>query len=181
MVFHWCLRDSMSHQVSRTLLSILAVLSNAVIWRVLPVRQLPSPPGLLIILLLLCQSTNHNCYNRHFHVPQLFQFSSKVEVLILLFTFFQFYSVVSRNSKVDNFANSLFLLLIIIRSGLLAEFRWSMSMSKSHRSLCVSFFQDRCWVVHIPFVGMFKFKFLAHFPVDHLADPVVSSLVLFLC
>ena len=31
----------------------------------------------------------------------------KVEVLILLFTFFQFYSVVSRDSKVDNFANSL--------------------------------------------------------------------------
>ena len=44
-----------------------------------------------------------------------FQFSSKVEVLILLFTFLQFYSVVPRDSKVDNFANSLFLLLIITR------------------------------------------------------------------
>ena len=32
-----------------------------------------------------------------------------------------------------------FFLLIIIRSGLLAEIRWSVSMSKSHRSLCVSF------------------------------------------
>ena len=32
-----------------------------------------------------------------------------------------------------------FLLLIIIRSGLLAEIRWSVCMSKSHRSLCVSF------------------------------------------
>ena len=32
MVFHWSLIDSKSPQVSRTLLSILAVLSNAVIW-----------------------------------------------------------------------------------------------------------------------------------------------------
>ena len=33
----------------------------------------------------------------------------------------------------------LFFLLIIIRFGLLAESRWSVCMSKSHRSLCVSF------------------------------------------
>ena len=42
MDFHWSVSDSKSPQVFRTLLSILAVLSNAVI-----VRQLPSPPGLL--------------------------------------------------------------------------------------------------------------------------------------
>ena len=78
-----------------------------------------------------------------------FQFSSKVDVIILLFTFFQFYSVISWDSKVENFANSLFffflffflllLLLIIIRSGLLVEIRWSVRMSKFHRSLCESF------------------------------------------
>ena len=34
MVFHWSLRDSKSPQVSRTLLSILAVLNNAVVWMV---------------------------------------------------------------------------------------------------------------------------------------------------
>ena len=67
-----------------------------------------------------------------------FQFSSKVQVLILLFTLFQFYSVVSRDSKVDNFANFLFF-IIIIRSGFLAEVSCSICMSKSHRSLCVSF------------------------------------------
>ena len=33
----------------------------------------------------------------------------------------------------------LFFLLIIIRSGLLTEIRWSVCMPKSHRSLCVSF------------------------------------------
>ena len=30
--FHWSLRDSKSHQISRTLLSILADLNNAVVW-----------------------------------------------------------------------------------------------------------------------------------------------------
>ena len=75
-------------------------------------------------------------------IHSFFQFPSKVDVLILLFIFFHFYSVVSRDSKVDNFANSLFFfffLLIIVNSGLLAEIRWSVCMSKSHRSLCLSF------------------------------------------
>ena len=36
--------------------------------------------------------------------------------------------------------------------------------------------QDRCWVVHIPFVPMVKFKFLVQFPVDHLAYPDLSCL-----
>ena len=60
------------------------------------------------------------------------------EILILLFTFFQFYSLISRYSKVDNFSNSLFL-LIIIRYGLLADTEWSVCVSKFNRSLCVSF------------------------------------------
>ena len=34
MVFKWSLSDSKSRQVSRTLLSILGVLSNAVVWMV---------------------------------------------------------------------------------------------------------------------------------------------------
>ena len=34
MVFHWSLSDSQSPQVTRTLLSILAVLSSAVVWMV---------------------------------------------------------------------------------------------------------------------------------------------------
>ena len=67
------------------------------------------------------KSTNYNLYKHHFQVPQFLQFSGKVNLFIFLFTFFQFYSMVSRNSKVHNFASSLFLLLIIIRSGRLAE------------------------------------------------------------
>ena len=46
MVFHWSLSDSKSPQVSRTLLSILAILNNAVIWMVstcLPTSKSSSP------------------------------------------------------------------------------------------------------------------------------------------
>ena len=46
--------------------------------------------------------------------------------------------------------------------------------------MCV-IFKDRRWVVHKPFVCMVKFKLFAHLPVDHLANPVVSRLVLLLC
>ena len=35
--------------------------------------------------------------------------------------------------------------------------------------------QDRCWVVYIPF------QFLAQFPVDDFAYPILSSFILFLC
>ena len=132
-----------------------------------PLRQFPSP---LVPLSILFKRTNYNWYNCHLHVPQFFQFPSKVEELIPLFTFFQFYSVVSRDSKVDYFARCLF--LFIIKSGLLVGIRWSVCMLKSHRSLCV---------VHIPFVSMDEFKFLTHFPMNPLADPVVSRLILPLC
>ena len=81
--------------------------------------------------------------NVTFMFHSFFPFPSKVEVFILLFTFFQFYSMVSRDNKVHNFANSLLsihlfiylfylillifllLLLIIIKSSRLAEIKWS--------------------------------------------------------
>ena len=138
MVSHWSLSDSKSPQVSRILPSILVVLNNIVVWMVSthPLSSKSSSPfnnplatvpkaaimiGKIVTFMF-----------------QFFQFPTKVQVLILLFTFFQFYFVVNWDSKVHNFASSLFL-LIIIRSGLLAEIRWSICMSKSQRSLCVIF------------------------------------------
>ena len=88
---------------------------------------------------------NHDWYYCHFHVPKFlllffvvvvvcffFLFPRKVEVFIILLTFFQFYSVVSWDGKVHNFANSLFsfylfffffffFFLIIIRFGRLGD------------------------------------------------------------
>ena len=99
MVFHRSLSDSKSPQVSRTLLSILAVLNNVVVCMVStrlptsksfsscsnPLVTVPNAP-ITIGIILTCM----------FH--SFFQFPSKVEVLILLSTFFQFCSVVSRDS-----------------------------------------------------------------------------------
>ena len=123
MVFNWSLSDSKCPQVSRTRLRILAVLSNAVVWIVStrpPTFKSSSPfYNPLVILPNAPNQNRHNCY---FDIPQLFQFSSKVEVLILLFTFLQIYSVVRRDSNVYNFADSLFL-LIIMRSSLLTRIR----------------------------------------------------------
>ena len=125
MVFHWSLRDSKYFQVSRTFLSILAVLNNVVVWMVSTrplfsnssspfnnssVTEPKAPIKIDIIITFLFQS--------------FFQFPSKVQVLNLLFTFFQFYSVDSRDSNSPQFRKFSFFLLIIIiiiRSGLQAE------------------------------------------------------------
>ena len=141
MVFHWRLSDSRSPQVSRTLFSILAILNNAVVWMVStrPSTYKSSRPFHNLLVTVPKAPISVDIIVNFMLHSFFLQFSSKVEVLISLFTFFQFYSVVSRDSKVDNFSDFFFLLLIIVRSGLLAEIRWSVCMSKSHRSLCVSF------------------------------------------
>ena len=49
-----------------------------------------------------------------FMFHSFFQFSSKVEVLISLFIFFQFYSVVGRDIKVDSFADFIFCFFVFL-------------------------------------------------------------------
>ena len=107
------------------------------------------------------------------HVPELFQYSSKVEVL---FTFLHIYSVVGRDSKVDNYASSLFL-LIIIRSGLLAGIRWSVCTLKFHRSLCVSFSRTGAglWIYHLLVCSNINFLHISLW----ITLPTQSCLVLY--
>ena len=115
MVFHWNLNDSKSPQVSRTLLSIQAVVNNTVVWMVHtrpPISKSSSSFNNLLFTVPKAPITNGIIVTFIFH--SFFQFSREVEVLIFFFTFFQFYSVVRRDSKVDNLAYSLFLLIIII-------------------------------------------------------------------
>ena len=129
MVFHWSLNDSKSPQLTRTFLSILVVPNNAAVWMVStqpPTSKSSSPFNNPLVTVTKAPLTIGIIVT--FMFPSFFQFSSKVEILILLFMFFQFYSVVSSNSKVDNFVISLFLL----RSGLLAEIRWSVCTLESH-------------------------------------------------
>ena len=86
MVFHWSLNNSKSHQLSRTLLSILAVLNNAVVWLV-STRPSTSKSSRLfnnsLITVWKAPITIGIIVTCMFH--SFFQFSSKVEVLILFF------------------------------------------------------------------------------------------------
>ena len=139
MVFHWRLSDSKSLQVSRILLSILAVFNNAVVWVVStrpPTTKSSRPINNPLVTVLKAPITIGIIVTFKFH--SFFNSLARSRYLSL---FSHFYSVVSRDSKVDNFADFLFFffLLIIIRSGILAEIRRSVCISNSHRSLCMSF------------------------------------------
>ena len=104
MVFHWSVSDSKSLHVSRTLLSIVAVLENAVVPMVSsgpPTSNSSNPFHNPLVTVLKAPMEIAIIVKFMFHF--LFQSSSKVEVFILLFRFFQFYSVVSRDSNFDNF------------------------------------------------------------------------------
>ena len=153
MFSHWTLSDSKFSQVSRTLLSILADLTNAVVWMVSTrplISKSSSPFTNPLVNVLRVPIIIGITVPFMFH--SFFPFPCKIRVLIFLFAFFQFYSVVSRENEVHISTSSLFLslffflffffcfvLLIITRSGRLAEIRWSVCISKSQGSLRVSF------------------------------------------
>ena len=73
MVFHWRLSDSKSPQVSRTLLSILGVFNNAVVWMV----STRSP-------------TSKSC--RPFNNPLVTVLKAQITILLLLLLLLLFYS-----------------------------------------------------------------------------------------
>ena len=109
MVFHWSLSDSKPPQVSGTLLSILAILNNAVVWMVStcpptskssslfnnPLLTVPKAP---IIIGIIITFMFHCFFNSLARSRYLFFFSHSFSLI----------SVVSQDSKVHNFANSLF-------------------------------------------------------------------------
>ena len=94
------------------------------------------------------KSTNYNWYHRHFHVPQFFQYTSKIYVPILLFLSLNFTLWSAGTAKFT--VQQVFFFAIIIRSGRLDKIRWSACISKSQKSLCVSFsrFDARVCIYH---------------------------------
>ena len=132
MVFYWNFSENESPQVSRNLLSILADLKNAVVL-IVPTSPLISKSSCPCInpLVTVPRAPNTICITVTFMFHG-FLIPWQDPCTFLLFTLFQFYSVVCRDSKVFNFASSLFL-LIIIRSASLADISWSVGISKSHR------------------------------------------------
>ena len=155
--------DNKSPHVSSTLLRILADLINALVWMVStrPLISTSSSPFTNLSVTVPKAPINIGI-NVTFMFFSFFQFSGMVELLIILFPFFQFYSVVSWDSVVHNSSSSLFL-LIILRSGRLAEIRWSVCISKSQGSFCVSFTRtDARWCICRLFVWS-NFNFLHSF------------------
>ena len=137
MVFHWRLSDSKSPQVSRTLLSILAVFNNAVVWMVTT-----RPP------------TSKS--SRPFDNPLVTVPKVPITIgIIVTFMFHSFFNSLARSRYLSLFSHSFSFILwsagtakstilqvfFFVDYGLLAEIGWSVCMSKSHRSLCVSFYR----------------------------------------
>ena len=115
MVFHWSLSDNKSPKVSRTLLSILAGLNNAVVY-IVSTRPLTSKSSSPFTNPLVTVSKAPIIIGIivTFMFHSFFQFPNMVEVLILLFAFFQLYSVVSQDSKVHKSAGSLFVVVVVV-------------------------------------------------------------------
>ena len=128
MVFHWSLSDSKSPQVFRTLLKILSVLNNTVVWMVStrpltskssspfnnPLVTVPKAPitiGIIVTFMFhsffnsLARSSYLSFFSYSFSCILWSAGTAKLRILQILFFFFFFF------------------LLIINRSGLLAEIR----------------------------------------------------------
>ena len=90
-----------------------------------------SYPIINLLVTVLCAPTTVNITVTF--LLHIFLSSSKIQVLIFIFTFLQFNPVISWNVNVHYLADSLFyfFLWIFTRSGRLAEIRWS---------VCISFF-----------------------------------------
>ena len=125
MVFHWSLRDSKSPQVSRTLLSILTVFNNVVVWMVStrsptskssrsfnnPVVTVPKAPiaiGIIVTFMF------HNFFN---------SLARSRDLSLISHSFVLFCGLPRQQSQQFCRFSFFLLLLIIIRSGLRGEIR----------------------------------------------------------
>ena len=139
MVSHWISSDSRSALISRTLLSIMADLNSAVAWMVLirPLVSKSSCPFTNILgFVSSVRVTVSTTVTFIFH--SFSKFSTKVLVLISLFTFFWFHSVVSDVAR-PLYGRFSFLLSTITMSFSLARIRWSVCVSKFQRILLMIF------------------------------------------
>ena len=149
MDFHLSLSDSKSFQVSRTLLSMLAVHNDTVVWMVStptskssspfnnPLVTVPKAPIKIVIIVTFM-----------FH----FFLSSPLQVTYPSFHILSVYCCCQQRQQSRQFCKfSFFFWLIIKRSVLLAEINWSVCMSKSHWSLCESFSRTTAglWIYHL--------------------------------
>ena len=124
MVFHWNLSDSKSPQVSRTLLSILAVLNNDVVWMVStrpPTSKSSSPFSNPLVTVPKVPITIGVIVTCMFH--SFFNYLGKSRYLSYFSHSFSFILWSAETAKSTILQVLFFFWLIIIKSGLLAEIR----------------------------------------------------------
>ena len=139
MVFHRSLSDRKSPQVSRTRLRILAVHSSAVVCIVSthpPTSKSSRPFNNPLVIVPNAPITIGTIVTFIFH--SFLNFLARLRYLSFFSLSFRFILWSAGTAK-STILQILFLLLIIMRSGLLAGIRWSVYMLKSYRSLCKSF------------------------------------------
>ena len=146
MDFHWDLNDSKFPQVSRTLLSILADLNNAVIWMLLillliscssslfsrPLETVPRAPAIGITVTFMF----HSFFSSLARSKYLF-------IFLFSFIFILWSAGMAKSTRWQAFFFFFFffflVLLINIWSGLLADIGWFICISKSLWILWISF------------------------------------------
>ena len=124
MVFHWRLSESKSPQVSRTLLSILAVFENAVVWMVstrLPTSKSSSPFSNPLITVPNAPITIDIFVTCMFH--SFFNSLTRSRYLSFCSHSFSFLLWSAGTAKSTILQVLSFFFLIIIKSGLLAGIR----------------------------------------------------------
>ena len=134
MVLHLSLSDSKSPQVSRTLLSILAIFNNVVVWMVstcLPTSKFSSHFSNPLVVVPNAPITISIIVTRMFH--SFFNSLARSRYLSFFSHSFSFILWSAGTAKSTILRVLSFLLSIFIRSGLLVEIKWSVCMSKSHR------------------------------------------------
>ena len=137
MVFHCSLNDSKYPQVSRTLLSILTVLNNVVVWMVPVVRQLPSLPVPLVILLLLYQK-----HQSQFGIIITFMFHSFFNSLARSRVLSFFSSITSiKNSSLWNYLSHHYCIVSFIRDQETAN-TICISLHSLMSFMCLDFFPE---------------------------------------
>ena len=140
MVFHWSLSDSKSPQVSRTLLSILVVLNNAVVWMVStrppnskssspfsnPLVTVPNAP-ITIVIIVTCMF--HSFFN---------SLSRYLSFFSLSFSFILWSAGTAKSTILQIILLLLLLLLLLLRVFHITfnwwTFTWEWVTSSLHKS-----------------------------------------------
>ena len=179
MVFHWSLSDSKSPQVSRTLLSILVVLNNAVVWMV-----------------STCPPTSKS--SSPFSNPLVIVPNAPITIgIIVTCMFHSFFNSLARSRYLSFFSHSFSFILWSAGTAkstiLQVLFFWWLILSlvfwprlgdpcvcRSPIGVYVCHFLGQVLGCEYTIFCMVKFKFLEHLPVDHLAFPIMSSLIFLL-